>query len=117
MNLFVVLNIAAIVPKGKLLVHCSLESWYKLLNQTARLSVNNIEFIDTPTENEFSSQLIITESSHTIQSITEGRELGSRFVLYYLNDKNDVGKELLYRVYVRHHVRKVGIFPSFFYGY
>ena len=42
-NLFVVLNIASLVPQGKVILDSSSESWTKVAQEAAKLGITNIK--------------------------------------------------------------------------
>ena len=116
LNLLTALNVAALVPNGKLLLKTEEAEWQKVSRYAAELNVKNINRLG---ENDsfIAAEYFITENAATVQMLAAEINQKQRVVLAYFDEAVEGSKELLYKLYARFWIRRVAIFPSFYFGY
>ena len=117
-NLYSILNIAFMVPNGRVFVDCSATSWQKLQEEATRKGLQNLQRLESePSLFADSKLLAITDSLDTMRKLTREKPIGDRKLLGFFSPDRKDSIDTLYRLYVDHSIRKVQITPSFYYGF
>ena len=119
-NRYSVLNIASLVPRGRVFVDCSASSWEALQGEATRLGLQNVRRLESESETSLFAEdklLAITDSLDTMRKLTRDRFIGDRKLLGFFSPDRKDSIDTLYRLYVDHSIRKVQITPSFYYGF
>jgi hypothetical protein len=111
-----VLNAAALVPQGRLLLKAAEAEWERVSRYAAVLSIRNIERVG-PGDSFLAAEYFITDRAATVERLQAEISQKERVVLAYFDEAVPGSKELLYALYARFWVRRVAIVPSFYFGF